>query len=112
MKYSLNKTFAALADPTRRAILARLRKGEAAVSDLATPLRLSLPAISKHLAVLERAGLIRSHKRGRVRRCELHAAALKDADAWLERYRIFWEGRMDSLEKYLNDTAEPSDDAR
>ena len=97
----LDLTFGALADPTRRAILERLARGEATVGELARPFRVSRPAISKHLRVLERAGLVQRERDGRVSRCELDAAPLREADAWVERYRVFWEGRLDSLARYV-----------
>ena len=97
----LSTTFAALADPTRRAILARLTLGETSVSELAEPFDMSLPAISKHLKVLERAGLIARRREAQWRPCRLHAMPLKDIDAWLERYRLFWEQSFDRLDQYL-----------
>ena len=96
----LDATFAALADPTRRAILARLATGEASVNELAEPFDMSQPAISKHLRVLERAGLISRSREAQRRPCRLEAKPLAEADEWLERYRAFWEanfGRLDSL---------------
>ena len=96
----LDATFAALADPTRRAILARLATGEASVNELAEPFDMSQPAISKHLRVLERAGLISRSRVAQRRPCRLEAKPLAEADEWLERYREFWEasfGRLDSL---------------
>lgn len=97
----LDSTFAALADPTRRAILARLAKGEATVGELARPFRMTRPAISKHLRVLEHAGLIQREKDGRLSRCTLNASPMKNAAEWVERYRSFWEGRLDALAHYL-----------
>ena len=97
----LSTTFAALADPTRRAILARLTLGETSVSELAEPFDISLPAISKHLKVLERAGLIARGREAQWRPCRLEAMPLKDIDAWLERYRLFWEQSFDRLGQYL-----------
>jgi len=97
----LDLTFAALADPTRRAILARLAAGDASVGDLAEPFRVSRPAISKHLRVLERAGLVRRAREGRVSRCELDAAAMRAAAEWIERYRVFWTNRLDALKRYV-----------
>ena len=97
----LSATFAALADPTRRAILARLASGEAAVTELGEPFDMSLPAISKHLKVLERAGLIARGREAQRRPCRLEAAPLKDVSEWLERYRRFWEARLDRLDAYL-----------
>lgn len=100
----LDATFGALADPTRRAILARLAQGEAMVTELAEPFRISLPAISKHLRVLESAGLLHREVDGRVHRCRLAAKPMQDAAAWIERYRAFWESQFDSLAKYLEST--------
>jgi DNA-binding transcriptional ArsR family regulator len=99
----LDATFAALADPTRRAILARLASGEASVNDLAKPFKMSQPAISKHLKVLERAGLIAKglDKQRRPRRIE--AAPLKEANEWLEKYRVFWEARYEKLDDLLEE---------
>ena len=99
----LSATFAALADPTRRAILARLASGEAAVTELGEPFDMSLPAISKHLKVLERAGLIARGRDAQRRPCRLEAAPLKDVSEWLERYRRFWEERLDRLDAYLQE---------
>jgi DNA-binding transcriptional ArsR family regulator len=100
---TLNTTFAALADPTRRAILARLASGETSVTELAEPFEMSLPAISKHLKVLERAGLIARSREAQWRPCRLEAGPLKDAADWLEHYRRFWEQSLDRLEDYLRD---------
>ncbi len=97
----LSTTFAALADPTRRAILARLALGETSVSKLAEPFAMSLPAVSKHLKVLERAGLITRGREAQMRPCRIEAHALKEADAWLEEYRRLWEERLDRLDGYL-----------
>jgi DNA-binding transcriptional ArsR family regulator len=97
----LSATFAALADPTRRAILARLIAGESSVTELAAPFDMSLPAISKHLKVLERAGLITRGRQAQTRPCRLEPAPLKDAALWLERYRRFWEQSLDRLEQLL-----------
>ena len=102
----LSATFAALADPTRRAILARLASGEASVSELAAPFEMSLPAVSKHLKVLERAGLITRGRAAQWRPCRLKAAPLKDAADWLEEYRRFWEESFDRLEDYLRELQE------
>src|SRR5262245_59836679 len=99
----LSRTLAALADPTRRAILLRLAGGEASVSDLAQPFRMSLPAVSKHLKVLERAGLITRSRSAQWRPCRLAPAPLKDVAAWLDHYRKFWEGSLDRLELYLKE---------
>src|SRR4051794_30947945 len=100
---SLSRTFAALADPTRRAMLARLSKGQASVSDLAQPfLRdMSLPAVTKHLKVLERAGLVTKTREAQWRPCTLNGAPMKDAVAWMEQYREFWEESLDRLGEYL-----------
>lgn len=103
VKDDLDRTFAALADPTRRAILARLGEGQASVGELAEPFDMSLPAVSKHLKVLERAGLIERRKDGRTHYCRVNAAPLRDADEWLARYRAFWEGSLDSLAHFLAD---------
>ena len=98
---SLSAVFAALADPTRRAILARLTQGEATVSELAQPFDMSLPAISKHLKVLEHAGLITKGRDAQWRPCRLDADPLKEVAAWMEPYRQFWEERFDRLDEYL-----------
>ncbi|MFQ5797100.1 MAG: ArsR/SmtB family transcription factor [Bacteroidota bacterium] len=103
---SLNATFSALADPTRRAILARLARGETSVTKLAKPFDVSLPAISKHLHVLENAGLIRRQKKGRVHRCRFVGEPMKDAAIWIERYRRFWEGQFEALAEYLDKSNE------
>jgi DNA-binding transcriptional ArsR family regulator len=97
----LSATFAALADPTRRAILARLALGETSVTELAQPFEMSLPAVSKHLKVLERAGLIARGREAQWRPCRIEPRALKDVDAWLERYRRFWDESLDRLDAYL-----------
>jgi len=99
----LSETFSALADPTRRAILARLALGESTVSELAEPFDISLPAVSKHLKVLEHAGLIARSREAQWRPCRLQPAPLKAADDWLEEYREFWEQRLDRLEEYLHE---------
>jgi DNA-binding transcriptional ArsR family regulator len=99
----LSTTFAALADPTRRAILARLASGEASVTELAEPFAMSLPAISKHLKVLERAGLIARSREAQRRPCRLEVARLKDVADWVERYRRLWDQSLDRLEAYLGD---------
>lgn len=98
---SLDGTFAALADPTRRAILARLRRGPQRVGDLATPFEMSLNGISKHVRVLERAGLVRREVRGREHHLHLRAVPLRDAACWTDAYRGFWEGRLDALDALL-----------
>ena len=97
----LSATFAALADPTRRAILARLASGESSVTELAEPFDMSLPAVSKHLKVLERAGLIVRGREAQWRPCRIEPGALRGVDNWLERYRRLWEERFDRLEEYL-----------
>ncbi len=97
----LSSTFAALADPTRRAILARLASGEASVTELAEPFEMSMPAISKHLKVLERAGLIARGREAQWRPCRLEAGPLKDISRWVEHYRRFWEQSFDRLDAYL-----------
>ena len=99
----LSSTFAALADPTRRAILARLASGEKSVNDLAEPFEMSLPAVSKHLKVLETAGLISRGRDAQWRPCRLEAAPLKDISSWVERYRKFWEESFDRLDAYLRE---------
>jgi len=110
VKYNLDKTFAALADPTRRAILARLSDGHATVGELAEPFDMSLPAVSKHLKVLQQAGLIERRRDGRTQICAVQAAPLQDADEWLARYRAFWDGSLDSLAQFLenDDSKDPS----
>ena len=109
----LSTTFAALADPTRRAILARLASGEASVTELAAPFEMSLPAVSKHLKVLERAGLISRGRDAQWRPCRLEPGRLKEADDWLETYRRFWEQSFDRLSDYLREVQkeEESDDS-
>lgn len=99
----LSTTFAALADPTRRAILARLSAGPTSVTELAHPFKMSLPAISKHLRVLRRAGLIEQGREAQWRPCRLEASPLKEVDDWVERYRRFWEESFDRLDEYLRE---------
>ena len=99
----LSTTFSALADPTRRAILARLASGEATVTELAEPFEMSLPAVSKHLKVLQRAGLIARGREAQWRPCRLEAAPLQDAADWIEPYRRFWEESLDRLDAYLKE---------
>jgi DNA-binding transcriptional ArsR family regulator len=99
----LSQTFAALADPTRRAILARLALGETSVTELAEPFAMSLPAISKHLKVLEHANLISRGREAQWRPCRIAPTALKDVDGWLERYRKFWDENFDRLDDYLQE---------
>lgn len=110
---TLNATFAALADPTRRAILARLVEGEAPVNELAAPFEISLPAVSKHLKVLERAGLIERSRHAQFRPCRLAPEPLREVADWVERYRRLWEDRLDLLGDYLSElqatpTTEPA----
>ena len=100
----MNRTFAALADPTRRRILEHLASGDKCVTHLARPHRMSLPAVSKHLRVLEKAGLLRRQRYGRVHEIRLEAKPLKQAAAWVEEYRKFWEGSLDRLAAYLERT--------
>jgi len=97
----LDATFGALADPTRRAILATLMLGQASITELAKPHRMSLPAVMKHVRVLEGAGLVSQEKTGRTRICQLAAQPLKEAEGWISQYRVFWEKTFDSLERYL-----------
>jgi DNA-binding transcriptional ArsR family regulator len=103
---ALDSTFAALSDATRRGILARLATGEASVTELAKPYDMSLPAVSKHLRVLESAGLVARSKAGRVHRCRLEAAPMKSAADWMAHYRQFWEAQLDSLQRYLENSTE------
>ena len=109
---SLSVTFAALADPTRRAILARLTAGEASVTELAGPFRMSQPAVSKHLKVLEKAGLVARSRHAQWRPCRLEARPLRDAAAWVEQYRQFWEQKFDRLEAYLETVKQEDADER
>ena len=102
---TIDRTFAALADPTRRAILERLSFGDSSVTALAAPFDVSLPAISKQIRVLERAGLLVQQKDGRVRRCQLEAQPMKEAVEWIDHYRRFWEDKLESLASYLEDLA-------
>lgn len=99
---ALDRTFGALADPTRRAILVRLSEGDTTVGELAAPFAVSRPAISKHLRVLERAGLVRRARDGRMSRCALAAGPMRDAADWVDNYRRFWEGQLDALARYLD----------
>src|ERR1700726_4677980 len=101
---TLNRTFAALADPTRRRILAHLAHGDRCVTDLARPHAMSLPAVSKHLRVLEKAGLLRRRRYGRVHQLKLEAKPMQQAAHWIEEYRKFWEGSLDRLAAYLEKT--------
>lgn len=98
----LDRTFGALADPTRRRILAQLARGEECVTDLARPHAISLAAVSKHVIVLEKAGLVRRRRQGRVHSLTLEAKPMHEAQAWLDRYRKFWEANLDQFEKYLD----------
>ncbi len=107
---TLDQTFSALAHPVRRDMLARLSKGHASVNELAAPFDISLPAISKHIKVLERAGLITQGKRAQFRPCALNAAPLEAASAWIEDYRIIWEARFDQMDAILANIAEPQND--
>ena len=112
MSDPLSSTFSALADPTRRAILARLSLGEASVNDLAEPFAMSLPAVSKHLKVLEKAGLITRGREAQWRPCRLKADPMKDAVEWLEQYQRFWDQRLDRLEGYLQQIQKDAPDDR
>ena len=103
----LDATFHALADPTRRAILLRLADGPLPVGELAQPFDMSLPAVSKHLRVLSRAGLLAQEKSGRVRHCTLIAGPMRNADQWIRHYRQFWEGQLDALDHFLRNTQPP-----
>jgi DNA-binding transcriptional ArsR family regulator len=112
VKYSsrtLNRTFAALADPTRRRILAHLTQGDKSVTHLAKPHAMSLPAVSKHLRVLEKAGLLRRRRYGRVHEMRLDAKPLQQAAQWVEEYRKFWQGSLDRLARYLEKENRPSE---
>jgi DNA-binding transcriptional ArsR family regulator len=106
----LSVTFAALADPTRRAILARLADGEATVNELAEPFPFTVQAVSKHLKVLEHAGLITRGRTAQLRPSRLHGEPLREVDAWLEQYRGTWEGRLDRLAQHLHDIQRKADD--
>lgn len=108
---NLDSTFAALADPTRRAILGRLALGETSVSELAAPFEMSMPAISKHLKVLERAGLIARGREAQWRPCKLQAGPLQDASVWIDEYRKFWEQSFDRLDNYLKTLQAPTSQA-
>jgi DNA-binding transcriptional ArsR family regulator len=115
VKYSptvLNRTFAALADPTRRRILAQLAQGDRCVTRLARGHAMSLPAVSKHLRVLEKAGLLRRRRYGRVHEMRLEAKPLKKASQWVEEYRKFWEGSLDRLAEFLEKTNKVADKKR
>lgn len=106
---ALSLTLSALADPTRRAILVRLRDGQATVGQLAEPFDLSLPAVSKHLKVLERAGLIERGRLAQTRPCTLRPEPLREAAEWIDRYRNLWEGRLDRLDEYLQQVQDRPD---
>ena len=106
---SLDATFAAISDPTRRAILERLTHGEATVTELASPFDMSLPAISKHIRVLENAGLLNRRKEGRIHKIMLNSAALREASEWLESYRTFWESSLDALANLVEDVEDSGD---
>jgi len=108
----LTVTFTALSDPTRRAILARLASGEASVNELAKPFDLSLPAVSKHLKVLEAAGLISRGRKAQSRPCRIQAAPLKEGDAWIARYKRFWEESLDRLDEYLQELQQDNKESR
>jgi len=103
----LSLLFGALSDETRRGILARLAEGDASVGEIAAPFDVSRPAISKHLRVLERAGLVERRRDGRISRCSLRAAPMREAASWIDRYRAFWEHQLDALSRYLERDAEP-----
>jgi DNA-binding transcriptional ArsR family regulator len=109
---ALSETFHALSDPTRRAILARLSQGETSVKELSTPFAMSAPAITKHLKVLERAGLIARGREAQWRPCRLVAAPLRDAATWIVEYRRFWEERLDRVGEYLDDIQKPEGESR
>jgi DNA-binding transcriptional ArsR family regulator len=102
----LDRTFGALADPTRRRILAQLAKGEECVTNLARPYAMSLAAVSKHLIVLEKAGLVKRRRHGRVHSLRLEAKPMQEAQEWINRYREFWDGNLDRFEEYLNNLQE------
>ena len=103
---NLDMTFSALSDPTRRAILSQLAKGEASIMELASPFEMSLPAVSKHVRVLEDAGLLIRRKRGRVHYCRLNARPLRDAAQWLVFYQQFWDTKLDALANFLEESSE------
>ncbi|MBP6011188.1 MAG: helix-turn-helix transcriptional regulator [Alphaproteobacteria bacterium] len=110
--HALDRTFRALADPARRAMLDRLARGSASVSELAAPLDMSLPAVVQHLAVLEDSGLVRSSKQGRVRTCMLEPRTLRTAESWIADRRALWDGRLDALGRYLDETKSPTRNRR
>lgn len=109
MQDSLSQTFSALADPTRRAMLAQLKLGESSVSDLAKPYNMSLPAVTKHIKVLEKAGLISKTKEAQWRPCKLKEDGLKEVSDWMEEYRVYWEASFDRLEIYLKSVTADTD---
>ncbi len=109
--HQLDLTFSALADETRRSILARLAQSDATVGELAEPFDISRPGISKHLRVLERAGLVRRTRDGRLSRCGLDASPMRGAAQWVETYRAFWEGQLDSLSRYFENRTTREDDS-
>lgn len=109
---ALSNTFSALADPTRRAILARLSSGEASVTELAEPFKMSMPAVSKHLKVLQKAGLIERGREAQWRPCRLRGERLKDVNDWVSNYREFWEARFDRLDEYLQELQEQERNGR
>jgi DNA-binding transcriptional ArsR family regulator len=104
----LSTTFAALADPTRRAMLARLSQGDATVGELAKPFAMSLPGVSKHLKVLQRAGLVVQGRDAQWRPCRLDPSGLEEVSRWIEQYRVHWEGRLDRMEAYLRELDRPN----
>ncbi len=108
----LDRTFGALADPIRRAILGELARGDATVGELARPFNVSRPAISKHLRVLERAGLVRRAREGRISRCQLDGVAMRGAAEWFDDYRTFWTGRLNALKRYAEQSPAPSTQER
>ena len=112
LEEQLDSVFAALADPTRRAILSRLAKGERSVTELAEPFDMSVPAVSKHLKVLERAGLIERGREAQYRPCKLNAEPLKEVASWVERYRKHWEESFDRLDDYLKELQKEKKNAR
>jgi DNA-binding transcriptional ArsR family regulator len=103
---NLNNTFSALSDPTRRAIISKLAKGELPIMELASPFDMSLPAVSKHIRVLEKAGLVICKKQGRVHYCRLNAQPLRDAAKWLAFYQKFWDAKLDALASFLEENSE------
>jgi DNA-binding transcriptional ArsR family regulator len=109
---TLDRTFAALADPTRRRMLEHLSRGDLCVTDLARPYSMSLPAVSKHLRVLENAGLVHRRRNGRVHSLKLEAAPMQQAQQWIEEYRKFWEGSLDRLDEYLKQLQKQEDHAK